>query len=61
MRAAVINWSPGHYNLGAEKLAIWLDVQGYQVERFEGDPGLFVYGQDLVCLSVIFSWDAPSA
>lgn len=57
--AAVINLSHPHYNLGAEKLAAWLSSQGWVVERFESDPGLFMVGFDLVCLSAIFSWDLP--
>lgn len=51
MRAAVINLSSPHYNLGAAKLANWLRSQGYDVQ--EQSPGKV----DLVCLSAIFSWD----
>jgi len=58
-RAGVINLSHPHYNLGAEKLATWLESDGWEVERFAGDPGLFGLGFDLVCLSAIFSWDVP--
>lgn len=61
MNAAVINCSAPHYNLGAHKLADWLCEQGYTITRLDGDPGLFAYGYDLVCLSVIFSWHAPIA
>ncbi|HLJ25292.1 MAG TPA: hypothetical protein VKY85_01130 [Candidatus Angelobacter sp.] len=61
MKAAVLNMSPPHYNLGAHKLANWLRSQGHTVEEFEGNPGLFLADFDLICLSVIFSWDAPAA
>lgn len=61
MKAAVINASHPHYNLGACKLADWLTSSGYDVTSFGGDPGLFVDGFDLVCLSVIFTWHAPVA
>lgn len=61
MRALVINCSALHYNLGARKLTDWLCAQGYDVTYGDGDPGLFAYGYDLVCLSVIFSWQAPVA
>lgn len=61
MRTLVINCSAPQYNLGASKLADWLQTQGQTVTRQEGDPGLFVYGYDRVCLSVIFSWHAPVA
>lgn len=61
MKTAVVNCSAPHYNLGARKLADWLVEQGHEVTRFDGDPGLFGYGFDLVCLSVIFSWHAPIA
>ncbi len=61
MRALVINCSKPHYNLGAHKLADWLRSEGYEVETYSGDPGLFTAGYDLVCLSVIFSWHAPIA
>jgi hypothetical protein len=57
-RAAVINVSHPHYNLGAAKLANWLTAEGYNVETFGGDPGLFVEGFDLIALSVIFTWHA---
>lgn len=60
MRVAVINCSKQHYNLGQHKLADWLRVQGHQVSCYQGDPGLFAYGHDLVCLSVVFSWHATS-
>lgn len=59
MRAAVINLSHPHYNLGAEKLSAWLTETGWQVERYTDDPGLFMIGVDLLCLSAIFSWDVP--
>lgn len=61
MRALVINCSEPHYNLGARKLADWLRSEGHTVEEWAGDPGMFAYGYDLVCLSVIFSWHAPIA
>lgn len=58
-RAAVINLSHPHYNLGACKLATWLRSEGWEVEELERDPGLFLIGFDLVCVSAIFSWDVP--
>lgn len=61
MRIAIVNCSAPHYNLGAHKLADWLREQGHALAWFDGDPGLFIYGYDLVCLSVIFSWHAPIA
>src|SRR5690348_12838171 len=68
-RAIVINCSasdthgrPKHYyNLGAHKRTYWLRTHGYAVDYHHGDPGLFLEGVDLVCLSVIFSWHAPLA
>lgn len=60
MRAIVINCSKG-YNLGARKLADWLHGQGHSVTFWNGDPGFFAFGYELVALSVIFSWDAPLA
>lgn len=60
-RAAVVNVSHPHYNLGASKLGNWLSSEGYAVDSFGGDPGLFADGFDLVCLSVIFTWHAPIA
>lgn len=59
--AAVLNMSGKHYNLGAAKLAAWLRSEGWQVQEYDQDPGLLLLGCDLVCLSVIFSWDAPAA
>src|SRR5947209_8050408 len=61
MRVLIINCSAPHYNLGARKLTDWLRAQGSQVTYRGGDPGLFAYGHDLVCLSVVFSWHAPLA
>lgn len=61
MRALVINCSAPHYNLGARKLTDSLRAQGHDVTYSDGDPGLFAYGHDLVCPSVIFSWHAPLA
>ena len=61
MRVLIVNCSSPYYNLGARKLYDWLYTQGHAVSWHEGDPGLFVYGYDLVCLSVIFSWHAPLA
>lgn len=61
MRALVVNCSAPYYNLGARKLGDWLRSDGHEVEEKQGDPGLFGYGYDLVCLSVIFSWHAPLA
>lgn len=49
--ATVINLSHPHYNLGAEKLAVWLKCQGLDVQRQSAGT------VDLVCLSAIFSWD----
>jgi pyruvate-formate lyase-activating enzyme len=59
--ALVVNCSAPRYNLGAAKLADWLKAEGYEVETAKGDPGMFAFGYDLVCLSVIFSWHAPLA
>ena len=61
MRLLVINCSAPHYNLGARQTADWLRTQGDEVTSCDGDPGLFAYGYDRVCLSVIFSWHAPIA
>ena len=61
MRTLVINCSAPHYNLGVDKLTDWLRTQGDEVTVSDGDPGLFAYGFDRVCLSVIFSWHAPLA
>lgn len=61
-KAAVINVSAPHYNLGACKLANWLRSEGWSVEEINGDPGMFLpEGLDLVALSVIFTWHAPIA
>jgi hypothetical protein len=56
-----VNCSAPHYNLGAQKLRDWLSNHGYQIQYWDGDPGFFASGADLVCLSVIFSWDALTA
>lgn len=61
MKTLVVNCSAPHYSLGAAKLADWLRSQGHCVDRAAGDPGVFGYGYDLVCLSVVFSWHAPLA
>jgi len=61
MQVAAINCSAPHYNLGLHKLTDWMREQGHTVTWYDGDPGLFAYGYDLVCLSVIFSWHAPIA
>lgn len=61
MNALVVNCSKPHYNLGARKLADWLEGEGHVVTRAEGNPGLEIYGFDVVALSVIFSWHAPIA
>lgn len=61
MRTLIVNCSSPHYNLGARKLQDWFRAQGHDVRWCDGDPGLFVYGYELVCLSVIFSWHAPLA
>lgn len=50
MRAIVINCSAKHYNLGQSKIADWLKEEGHIVDLHSGDPGLFAYGYDLVCL-----------
>jgi hypothetical protein len=60
-RAMVVNVSAPHYNLGAQKLRDWLASNEWEVDLFEGDPGMFALGYDLVCLSVIFTWHAPIA
>lgn len=60
MKATVVNCSYPHYNLGAAKLADWLEAEGWTVDRWQRDPGMFL-DADLVCLSVIFSWHAPKA
>ena len=60
MNALVINCAQ-QYNLGAAKLADWLRSEGWTVSETKGDPGMFAFGFDLVCLSVIFSWDAVIA
>lgn len=61
-RALVVNCTKGRYNLAAYKMLAWLPGQGYQVTFADGDPGpLFSYAYDLVALSAIFSWDAPTA
>lgn len=61
MKALVVNCSAPHYNLGARKLADWLRSQSHTVTYHDGDPGLFGFGYDRLCLSVIFSWHAPVA
>jgi len=63
-RALIVNCSTAHYNLATHKLFNWLTSLGVPCDRFDGDPGLWgfpVESYDLVCLSVIFSWDAPLA
>jgi hypothetical protein len=57
MNCLVVNCSK-QWNLGAAKLANWLKAEGHTVSSSKGDPGFFAVGYDLVCLSVIFSWDA---
>ena len=59
MKAAVINLSHPHYNLGCAKLSTWFRERGDAVQEYSGDPGLFLNGFDLVCMSAIFSWDVP--
>lgn len=61
MRALVVNCSAPHYNLGARKLADWLQTAGHAVTYADGDPGLWALDADLVALSVVFSWHAPIA
>lgn len=60
-KAAVVNVSYPHYNLGAAKLSNWLRAEGWDVQEFDGDPGMFIAGFDLVAISVIFTWHAPIA
>jgi hypothetical protein len=60
VKALVVNCST-QFNLGAAKLANWLEGEGWQVDRARGDPGMFTLGYDLVALSVMFSWNAPMA
>ncbi|MFN7999280.1 MAG: hypothetical protein U0Q18_37025 [Bryobacteraceae bacterium] len=65
-RAAIVNLSTPHYNLGAEKLRYWLQHAGWLVEWFEGVKGappplLLSTRFDRLCLSAIFSWDVPGA
>lgn len=60
-RAVVVNASKPHYNLGAAKLSSWLRRDGWTVDEYDGDPGLFSAGADLVAVSVIFSWHARLA
>lgn len=60
-KAAVVNCSHPHYNLGAAKLSNWLRSEGWIVQEFGGDPGMFGVGFDLVALSVIFTWHATIA
>jgi hypothetical protein len=57
----VVNCSAPHYNLGAERLADWRTLEGDEVTRLAGDPGMFVLGFDKVYLSAIFSWHTPIA
>ena len=59
MKCAVINLSSPHYNLGCAKLSTWLRERGEDVQEFVGDPGLFLHGFDLMCVSAIVSWDVP--
>lgn len=60
-RQKTIAGSLSGYNLGALKLSDWLRFEGHEVTYWDGDPGVFSYGYDLVCLSVVFSWHAPLA
>lgn len=60
--ALVVNCSAPHYNLGAAKLAGWLESEGWNVTTATPAlPPLLRLGYDLVALSVIFSWHAPIA
>ncbi len=68
--AVVVNCAASHrknykytvpYNLGVHKLGNWLVAQGCQVTQIDGDPGMFLPRADLYCLSVVFSWDVPTA
>ena len=56
-RALVVNCSK-QFNLGASKISDWLRAEGWDVTTMQGDQGMFTLGYGLVCLSVIFSWDA---
>lgn len=60
-QAVVVNCSAPAYNLGARKLADWLTTQEYHVSYYDGDPGMFLPRAELVCVSVLFSWDALRA
>lgn len=70
-RALVVNCytKKKTYNLGAAKLADWLRATGWEVTEAvapdlflpDGRVSLFALGFELVCLSVIFSWDAVAA
>ncbi len=59
-RALVVNCSKP-YNLGTIKLRDWLTQEGWGVTYFSGDPGMLASAFDLICVSSIFSWDAPLA
>jgi hypothetical protein len=59
--ALVVNCSArtgNFYNLGARRLADWLRETGIETTYVDGDIGMFTQGYDLVCLSVVFSWQA---
>lgn len=60
-RALVVNVSAPYYNLGAAKLAQYLRAQGHEAHEAGFYSPLLDRHYDLVCLSVIFSWDAPRA
>jgi hypothetical protein len=60
MKCIVVNCSKG-YSLGSRKLYNWLLEQGNEVSYTDTDPGMFLTDFDLVCLSVVFSWDVKKA
>jgi hypothetical protein len=61
MRAALVNCSAPHYNLGLARYAAWLRQEGWIVQVGGVSPGpLFAGLYDLVAFSAIFSWDVPA-
>lgn len=56
-KALVLNCSKG-YNLGAKKLSDWLIGQNWSVDYLNNPMLRTFYGYQLICISVIFSWDA---
>lgn len=50
------------YNLGAQRLAAWLNLQGQRVQRYERSAlptELELLATDALYLSALFSWDLP--